>query len=281
MRVKELASFILKREQHRMAKETKPPKGWRPDPIIAKYRFCNVRREDDRVTKWIAENIRNPLENNSHLWFAMTIARLLNLPDSLAAVLPSIVPWQPERFRKELQRRKNAGLKNFNAAYIVSTNGRPMDKIDYIVDHVLDPLWRKRVQISSSLRGASLAEAHYLLEQQQGLGSFLAAQIVADLKYTPALGQAADWSTFAASGPGSRRGLKRVFGFGIDSPMTEAAWRVRLTQLHEALLKQLPKSFPPLHAQDVQNCLCEFDKYERVRLGEGTPKQLYKPHEEE
>jgi hypothetical protein len=32
----------------------------------------------------------------------------------------------------------------------------------------------------------------------------------------------------------------------------------------------------PMHAQDLQNCLCEFDKYERARLGEGTPKQIYK-----
>ena len=31
----------------------------------------------------------------------------------------------------------------------------------------------------------------------------------------------------------------------------------------------------PLHAQDVENCLCEFDKYERTRLGEGRPRSLY------
>jgi hypothetical protein len=42
-------------------------------------------------------------------------------------------------------------------------------------------------------------------------------------------------------------------------------------------LKKLPRNLKDLHAQDIQNCLCEFDKYERVRLGEGTPKQLYKP----
>ncbi len=28
-----------------------------------------------------------------------------------------------------------------------------------------------------------------------------------------------------------------------------------------------------LHAQDLQNCLCEFDKWMRVRLGEGKPKR--------
>jgi hypothetical protein len=32
---------------------------------------------------------------------------------------------------------------------------------------------------------------------------------------------------------------------------------------------------PLIHAQDLQNCLCEFDKYERVRLGEGRPRSNY------
>lgn len=286
MRVKELASFILRRDAARIAKENPeafknitPPLHKRIDPIIQKYRFCNVRREDDRVTKWIAANWREPYKDSPNLWFAMAAARLLNLPSSLAAIgFP--VPWQPERVKEELHRRKAARLKNFNAAYIVSTNGVPMDKIDYIVDFVLNPLWRKRVSISNALRGATLEQAHYLLEQQPGLGSFLAAQIVADLKYTPVLEQAEDWHTFAASGPGSRRGLNRVLDRDPNHPYgSEANWRRHLGELREKLLRLLPPELQ-LHAQDVQNCLCEFDKYERARLGEGRPKQLYKPYEE-
>ena len=30
-----------------------------------------------------------------------------------------------------------------------------------------------------------------------------------------------------------------------------------------------------LRAQDLQNCLCEFDKWMRVRLGEGKPKRRF------
>jgi hypothetical protein len=46
--------------------------------------------------------------------------------------------------------------------------------------------------------------------------------------------------------------------------------------LQEAVNKKLPE---PLHAQDLQNCLCEFDKYERARLGQGVPKQIYTPNQ--
>jgi len=39
---------------------------------------------------------------------------------------------------------------------------------------------------------------------------------------------------------------------------------------------------PKMCAHDLQNCACEFDKYMRVKLGEGEPKQLYrKPAEPE
>ena len=32
----------------------------------------------------------------------------------------------------------------------------------------------------------------------------------------------------------------------------------------------------PLEMRDIEHCLCEFDKYERTRLGEGRPRAKYK-----
>jgi hypothetical protein len=50
-----------------------------------------------------------------------------------------------------------------------------------------------------------------------------------------------------------------------------------MTEINELRQRKLPLN---LHAQDIQNCLCEFDKYMRVKLGQGTPKQLYVPSAE-
>ena len=33
----------------------------------------------------------------------------------------------------------------------------------------------------------------------------------------------------------------------------------------------------PMDLSDVANCCCEFDKYERVRLGQGEPRARYVP----
>jgi len=127
------------------------------------------------------------------------------------------------------------------------------------------------------LRGATLAQAHALLQAQNGLGSFMAAQVLADLKYLSGE-HYEDFDTFAASGPGSKRGMNRVYDRPVEAPWTEKQFREEITHLRFAVNKLL-KWEEPLTAQDLQNCLCEFDKYERARTGEGEPKQLYRPHQ--
>jgi hypothetical protein len=158
-----------------------------------------------------------------------------------------------------------------------------MEKADYIGSRVLGPLWADRNAIQSDIYGhpsdahkPTLATVHNALTKYIGLGSFLAAQVIADLKYVAPLRDAADWHTWAASGPGSKRGLNRVYEYAVDSPMPEARWLDHLQNLHKHIEPLVKKAdMPRLHAQDLQNCLCEWDKYERTRLGEGRPRSRY------
>lgn len=283
MRTAEFVNFIVAREQHRLAKEAgRWPTGVKPDPIIAEYRFCNVRRNDDRVTRFIIGHIVEPFADDENLWFYLVIARMFNKPETLRAFpYAQFRQWKPEHWRKRLkQLRENGPI--FNGAYIVSTNGMAMDKVDYVVDLVLSPLWKARKMIGKMLTEAkTLNAAHRILMNAQGLGSFMAAQVLADLKYSGPAVRWEDFHTFAASGPGSRRGINRVFGGPVKASRTEEDFREKLRVLREdtnkALRKTKMRHLAPMTAQDIQNCLCEFDKYERARLGEGKPKQKYTP----
>lgn len=275
-----LVDFINARELHRVAADV----GWealsnehQPDPIIKEFRFCNVRRNDDRETVWIHENYLNHFHRSPYLWFALVVARLFNNSATLHAIRPYVLPFNVIKMRKVLRNREREGVKNFNAAYIVSTNGRAMNKVDYVINVMLQPLWKKRDKLTRDLNVGQLANAHLRLVEEQGLGSFMAAQVLADWKYAKDGREWDDFNTFAASGPGSRRGLNRVIGEPIKRGWREDEFRRTLGVLRDYVNARL--QMLPLTAQDLQNCLCEFDKYERFRLGEGRPKQKYVPWE--
>lgn len=252
-------------------------KPWTTDQILQSYRFCNVYRELDTVTVWIKNNWREPYKNDPNLWFAMVIARLVNWPETLTDIGYPINKgqWTPEHFLYVMNKRKAHGQKVFSGAYIVSTNGKQMDKAEYLAEYVLGPLWAARDSVRPK-SGDTLEAFHTRLMKFDGMGSFMAAQVVADMKYAPVLLDAEDWWDWAAPGPGSKRGMNRLLERDIDSPFTPAQWREKLAILKPLIDKLVHEAdLPPIHAQDLQNCLCEFDKYERTRLGEGKPRSSY------
>jgi len=267
-----LLDFIEEREAIRLRREAGEPPPWTTNPIMAAWSFCNVRREHDRVTRWIAASWRAPNADHPDLWFAMAVARLVNWPDTLAA-LGWPVPWDRQHFVAVLGGR--AG-KTWGDAYNISNGGRSAPKVK-VVAGVLNNLWNRRASLRPRV-GDSLLEFHGRLRTCDGIGEFMSAQVVADVKYIAPLRSARDWMTFAASGPGSRRGLNRVLGRPKDAGWREEEWRAALRKLQNRIRPDLERiGLGDLHAQDLQNCLCEFDKHERFRLGEGKPKRRFTP----
>lgn len=262
----ELRYWINERENIRVRKECGDPKPWTRDPILQSYRFCNVRREDDKVTRWVKKHWRDQYPTHENLPFAMLVARLINLPEALNQ-LGFPWDWSGERFVGTLHTRQALGGKNFNSAYIVSTNGVAMDKVEYLEKYVLTPAYP---HIRSTPR-RSLREAYAFLTELNGIGSFIAGQIIADLKHTPYLCDALDWNHWCAKGPGSQRGLNRLMKQDIEKKWNNDHFIDTLSSLRKEL--ELDPAFP-LCLQDLQNCLCEFDKYMRAKEG-GRPKQQY------
>lgn len=272
MTVAQLTRFVAERESVRVRRAQGDPPPWTEVTILQQYRFTNIRREDDAVTIWIRDNWRTPHRADPDLWFGMTVVRFINEPDCLLDIGWPI-PWQRSHFVAVLRRRKREKKRITNPAYMVSTNGRSCTKEIFLAD-LFDDIWIARL-ILRPRAGDTLNSYHMTLLTRQGLGSFMAAQVIADLKYAdPHLMVAPDWHTFAASGPGSRRGLNRVLGRPVNQPWREEDWRMALDRVREELNDNL-RWDEPLHGQDCQSALCEWDKYERVRLGQGKPKQRF------
>lgn len=278
LRIRELAYWINERERVRLLKESGLPAPWTKDPIIASTRFCNVRREDDKVTRWIRQHWGGYVHHPNYT-LAMALARYINWIPTLAAVgFPR--EWDAERIKVLLHGLSNDGYQVFGPAYIISTNGRAMSKIDYVVDHVLTPLQKNQPLQPWGEGSFRLSTAHTWLTKQQGIGSFMSGQIIADLKNTAGhpLTNAPDWMTWCCPGPGSKRGLNRLYGYDKDAPMSAAKFEGLVTPLYCNLPPLLdPTVFgnPDLSMQDIQNCLCEFDKFIRVKEG-GRAKSGYR-----
>lgn len=250
---------------------------WTQDVVLQTYRFCNVFREHDRVTQWVHSSAwLGARTQERDLWFAAYVARVFNRPATLAALGWPLL-WTATR-RARYARTCAELDKVFNAAYIVSTNGVKMDKVEYYL-RVFDQLWAVRTQLRPR-NDEDLRTFFQRLNAQNAVGTFMGAQVVADVKWYQPLRQAQDWWTFAASGPGSRRGLNRICGRPVDAPWREQEWHAALLELRSTANQRLRGEVPQLDAQNMQNCLCEVDKMMRVKNGEGRPKQLFKMNKE-
>lgn len=268
--VKEFAAFVKERHAIYERRLAGKPKPWTKDPILQQYRFCNVYRELDVVTVWIRDHWRAPHIDDPNLWFAMIVARLLNKPESMAeSGYP--VPWKPDKWVKVLDARKARKETVFSGAYMIHADAHSTaSKVGYLAECVLTPIWSRRKEGTKAF-SSSLSEAHQWLMQFRDMGSFMAAQVIADTKFTPLLANAKDWWTWAAPGPGSLRGMSCVEFGDFNTKYTDVAWRDALAELKTRVDPIWDRAGMPLvSAQDLQNCLCEYSKYVR-----GYGKQKY------
>jgi len=272
-----LAYFITEREAVRVARAAGRPAPWTADPILRTYRFCNVRRADDRVSRWLLDNWYGPHKDHPNILAACALARLFNQPSTLNVIGLYVfkptgrgAPWW-DKIKHAVQQLRGRGDRVFNAAYIVSTAGNKADKVEWVVDAYARPLFEAGIAINP----ASMRDTCEAIQTCYGYKGFMAGQVTADLRWAMS-GTWADRHAWAPLGPGSTRGLRRLYTGSVDSNVPAP----QLPKFFNRMLGEIKLLLPPaitkrLEAMDYQNCLCEFDKYERVLWGEGRPKQLY------
>jgi hypothetical protein len=260
-RTSELIYWINTREKLRKGEPV-------TDILMTDIRYCNVRREDDKVTQWLARYWRP----QHHSTWELFLARSINWIPTLKEVLIECPRLDDlSSVARLMKERRDQKMQVWGNAYTVSTNGNPMDKVDYIM-RVTQWCMDEQFKIAHVLNNnpPTLKEAYQRILQVRGIGSFMAGQIVADMKNTTGhpLEKAADWWTWSTHGPGSLLGLTRFFGYRV----TPLRYEKHILEAY-VLVKD---HIPPIHMQDFQNCLCEFSKYMRAKDG-GHVRNKYRP----
>lgn len=269
MKIVELIYWIKERESIRRKKEAGKPRPWTTDPNLRDYRYTNVRRNDDPVTKWIYKNWLQPHENNPNVHFAAVVARLFNNTPTLSRLGFPENGYPMNEWGQKLLSMKQQGERIFNPAYIVSTNGRAKDKSLYVLEDVLLPIWEK---CRAPKQGETLESYAAHLQQFDGMGSFLSGQVIADLKEIEPLMYAEDWWSWSNPGPGSKRGFNYVFEKPIDASISPIEWVQGIKKLQDIIFEETGIK---QDAQNVQNNLCELSKYTKLLMKTGKPKQGY------
>lgn len=294
--VEALLYFCKERESIRLKREAGEPGPWTTDEVLAKYRFCNVRRRDDRVSTWLIDNVltqRNiDYDLKSFLMFSAW-CRFVNWPPTIKAAMEEgfypkkRIDWAKlGRFVDSLPGKKwtgaymirapkKAGMKKgkFVSEVVIGTNFK-------LVLPALANQIRPNSQAPYSPDQASYYSVWETLRTINGYGSFYAGQIAGDWTYTSLINRARDLDSFAPMGPGSIRGYNRLLGLEpINKRPAWDQWSAQLIEWRAVIIRELGPAYRDITALDVQNCLCETDKLLRVRSGQGRPRANYKPHE--
>ena len=261
------------------------------DPIFQQYRFTNVFRELDRTTLWFRKYVREPMRSDPDVLLATTVFRMFNRAEVGEAIFCQQDFNKNNAFAlychsgdtkpmKKVIKDFCGGGPYVTGAYII-TSPPGYGKLDGIL-RILQDFWknsgwkaasRQMVKDRMTLEGAWL-----WYKCQKFFGKFHSYEIVTDLRWTCVLDKASDVMTWCNVGPGARRGLNRVRDRDKSDHSRSAEQMLDEMKLLLAASRSeryWPSQWPSWEMRDVEHTLCEFDKYERVRLGEGRPRGVF------
>ncbi|KAJ3299876.1 hypothetical protein HK104_006424 [Borealophlyctis nickersoniae] len=285
-RITDLVEYLEERRRVEIRRTRKAPYPWTHDPILQEYRFCSVLREDDAVSRVLADIFdgKKP-ETHPHFFFNVVFHRHVSKSEynldagyitSLGDAEKKVQAW--ERLRK---RTGNAWrTSSFQACCTATAFLRG-----------LKPNWEKSKTMSKLFREGrrppSQREIYDGLYQFANVRTFHAFQGACDAVMYGAVDLDPD---FVMAGPGAKKGLRYLEGFDVrnwsrDYPSegdntAEALIRDLTVILNQKLKERRmvrnrkdelrKKELSNLRMVDVEHALCELQKYVRgtgLRLG--------------
>lgn len=301
----DLVTMIKDRYRVHIRKDVlKKQKPWTKNTILQQYKFTNVRREHDRQSKYLIDNIvRNgelTLEDkivNCFLfraWNNWDTFRDLGLPiDAQRLYNPST----KESIRPIYKQLSTVAVDRlwWSSAYnqggtkqawrYLKKGETPIEKdIPLRPFHVGVWLGEQNI-VKKLLQAKDQQECFEIIKSVRGFADFLAYQVFVDLTYIPEFPFSEN--EFVVAGPGCRRGLDILFKDRAGLSYEECIFLLRdnwetlledadITWNPDKIFRDLPRYDRYMNVMSLENCFCEFSKYMRAKTGQGRPKVKYK-----
>lgn len=284
-----LYRWIEERYKIHLRKDVKEEKyPWTENEILKKYKFCNVRREHDKQSKWLIENISlNKNLNYSNKLLNTVLFRIFNKYKTIEIfglidfgdvnwknIECSIDSFQGKDYNFFTNAFLTSGIKNAIKSYFPDENLvlgaiKLVDK--FKSEGMVDELKKAKKQ----------SDIFKILKKKKGLGDFLAYQIFVDFTYIPSFPFSEN--EFVVAGPGCKKGLDLIFDDFDSMSYEEALFWIRNNQHNifkefgynpNKLFSDLAENDRELNVMSLENIMCEFSKYYRI-LRDGGKTRLY------
>lgn len=241
------------------------------DPVLSKWRFCNVFREDDVTTAWFRKNIREPMKDDPRVLLATIAFRWFNRIETGEKIKDVLLGnWDTQQVRRRLYLAQPV----VTGAYMIKTPSG-MDKLDgvcWCIDQAAKVIAKYPADYWYE---KSLQQFWNALREMPLMGGFMAYEVVSDLRHTFLLREASDINTWANAGPGCTRGLGRVVHgdpnhWTATSEKDQKAMNSAMIELYCRSLQSeyWPSGWPKWEMREVEHSLCEWDKYCRGLAGD-------------
>lgn len=271
--------FTNERHSIYLKRQRGEPWPWTDDVILQTYKFTEVFRELDKGTIWLRQNWREPFAEHPMLFFNICLYRQFNWIPT-AEYIGFQEDWDADNVYQKLSWYKAQGNQLYTNAHMVrgpiEQRDGSSEKLHYTVYSILDNLMYNIKQYEPQ-PGDTLQSAFNRLVRAYGFGGFVAYEVISDLRWTHYLNTADDIKSWANAGPGAIRGLNRLLGIPAKAGMRQEDAVVLMRELLTLSNAYNAQYMPYWDMRVVEHTLCEFSKYEKVRLGEGRPRMRFIP----
>ena len=238
--------FVCERHSIYLKRQAGAPPPWTTDSVLANYHFTNVYRELDPGTVFIREQLnRNGDASIEERVFNVAMYRLCLHERSFAEIGWVKFPFDGPAWAA----RVKAVDKPFHGAYYIHNMQLRIPKADamaIIGGHAYRHL------VAVGVEAGSRQEFIASIASIKGLGIFLATQTLADMCYDQHVPLPEEG--WVGLGYGALKGLSLLAGTQVEGAEAEAV-------LEELWASQPDVGGPRLTRMNVQNCCCEFSKY--------------------
>jgi len=287
--------FLFERQtiwRRRWVEKKAPP--WTNDPILRTARFTNVYRELDPGTDYLIRNILETSHSDQDKIFNVMVYRLIGRLETFKRIgFQSVDSFDSSKFEEVLKQVRDVeGSSPFSGAYTVCAYSKlgSHDKVENVA-RLFSALQDRFPNLYARIKKCRRAEEAYNeLKSTNGFGRFLSYQVLVDLLYPlnmkngePLLPFSHD--EWAIAGPGARKGIDFLLKDKLAPKELDVMRWLRYNQRQE--FERVKLSFPyrkdklgrpiELTLANIQNCLCEYYKYYKIKTGTGRARRNFVP----